>query len=223
LCIADIQGKGLAGEHPRKVLHMTNADLPVRSGFGSTNSRYCASELPDPAIRMQAGAGPDPIERLVSSLVRAMAGAPVENRLPIFAMICRVGREYADANRQQVIDELWSGAQESGLIELVGLTHAQIALAVSEPAAAGKIAVGEYDGLSGTFAEACREADQRVRIKKNPRDKRSGRSRLSKPTLDAVDFLLKQNDEARLRKFLEGRSEEELHRIEKYILLKTSI
>ena len=168
----------------------TTRRVPVRSGLGPTTHGVAPVNYP---IRLSecsyagAGAAGPRSDRSARLVVGAGHGrrAPVENRLPIFAKICRIGREYVDAHRQKVIDELWSAAQESGLIELVGLTHAQLVLAVSEPAAADKIAVGEYDGLSGTFAEACREADQRVLIKKNPRDKQTGRS-----TRDAVDFLL---------------------------------
>jgi hypothetical protein len=83
-----------------------------------------------------------------------------------------------------------------------------------------KIAPDEYEGFkSSTFANACREADQK-RTKKTT--KLAAKGRLPKSLTDAVDFLLKENDTKRLQKFLKGRSEAELKRIEKYISWKTS-
>jgi hypothetical protein len=82
-----------------------------------------------------------------------------------------------------------------------------------------KIAPDEYEGLSSTFAGACSEADQK-RPKKTA--KLAAKGRLPKSLTDAVDFLLKENDTKRLQKFLKGRPEAELKRIEKYISWKTS-
>lgn len=84
---------------------------------------------------------------------------------------------------------------------------------------APKIAPDEYEGLSGTFADSCREADQK-RPKKTA--KLAAKGRLPKSLTDAVDLLLTENDTKRLQKFLKGRPEAELKRIEKYISWKTS-
>jgi hypothetical protein len=74
----------------------------------------------------------------------------------------------------------------------------------------------DYDGLSSTFARACRQADAERR---NPRP-RAHKDSLPTSTGKAVDWLLKFGDERRLRNFLEGRSEAELERIERYIAWK---
>jgi hypothetical protein len=62
----------------------------------------------------------------------------------------------------------------------------------------------EYDGATGTFADACRKADAEYckqqerfackRIRDIPR--------LAKSTIAAVDYLLKQDDPHRLRDFI---------------------
>jgi hypothetical protein len=76
---------------------------------------------------------------------------------------------------------------------------------------------GEYDALSGSFAEACRKADAEGRP---TRARRLVGDRPPTCTCDAIDWLLKYCDEQRLRNFLEGRSEAELERIERYIAWK---
>jgi hypothetical protein len=78
-----------------------------------------------------------------------------------------------------------------------------------------KIAPDEYEGFkNSTFADACREADQK-RPKKTA--KLAAKGRLPKSLTDAVDLLLKQNDEARMERFLKGRPKSEVERILAYI------
>jgi hypothetical protein len=91
------------------------------------------------------------------------------------------------------------------------------------PADNADIDADEYEGLSGTFARACRTADRNRTtpgqiLPFRPRD----RDHLPASTSQAIDWLLKYADEQRLRSFLEGRSEQELQRIERYISWKKS-
>jgi hypothetical protein len=74
------------------------------------------------------------------------------------------------------------------------------------------------DGLSSTFARACREADAERR---NPRP-RTREDSLPTSTVEAIDWLLRYCDGERLRKFLEGRPEAELAKIKNYIAWKNT-
>lgn len=48
----------------------------------------------------------------------------------------------------------------------------------------------------------------------------AAKKQLPKSTLDAIDWVFSLRDERRLRSFLEGRSEEELQKIEHYVIRK---
>jgi hypothetical protein len=76
----------------------------------------------------------------------------------------------------------------------------------------------EYEGLSGTFANACREADRAFRKQQSSKPSASP----AKSTLDAIDYLLREKDEARLKEFLGGRSRSEAEKLLAYIERKTS-
>jgi hypothetical protein len=102
----------------------------------------------------------------------------------------------------------------------------------------------EYQWLSSTFAAACRLADRRAGPQRVFEDipivKEHGvpsasalqryyecelanaQRRLPKATIDAIDFLLRQNDAARLEKFLEGLPKAEADKILAYIESKSS-
>jgi hypothetical protein len=79
----------------------------------------------------------------------------------------------------------------------------------------------EYEGLSGTFANSCQEADHRFRKQQSsrPSAKPDGPA---KSTLDAIDYFLREKDEARLKEFLQGRSKSEAEILLAYIERKTS-
>jgi hypothetical protein len=79
----------------------------------------------------------------------------------------------------------------------------------------------EYEGLSSTFANACREADRAFRKQQSSQSpaKPDGSA---KSTLDAIDYLLREGDEARLKEFLEGRSKSEAEKLLAHIERKTS-
>ena len=77
----------------------------------------------------------------------------------------------------------------------------------------------EYEGLSSTFANACREADRAFR-KQQSHQPSAKQDRLPKSTLDAIDWVRSLKDEHRLRSFLKGRSEDELQKIERYFIWK---
>jgi hypothetical protein len=73
-----------------------------------------------------------------SHTVAAVSGwalPPVDAAVFVFASWARAltgdARLYADAHRQQVIDDLWLVAEEIGLRALVGDTYVQTALAIA--------------------------------------------------------------------------------------------
>ena len=79
----------------------------------------------------------------------------------------------------------------------------------------------EYEGLSGTFANACREANRTFR-KQQSSQPSANPDGPAKSTLDAIDYLLREKDEARLKEFLGGHSRSEAEKLLAYIERKTS-
>ena len=79
----------------------------------------------------------------------------------------------------------------------------------------------EYEGSSGTFANASREADRTFR-KQQSSQPSANPDGPAKSTLDAIDYLLREKDEARLKEFLGGRSRSEAEKLLAYIERKTS-
>ena len=77
---------------------------------------------------------------------------------------------------------------------------------------------GDYDRLSGSFAEACRKGD----AERRPTRSRPAVDRLPTCTCDTINWLLRYCDDERLRKFLEGRPEAELTKIKNHIAWKKS-
>jgi hypothetical protein len=83
-------------------------------------------------------------------------------------------------------------------------------------------APGEYDGLTGTFADACCEADGQYRQQsKQPAVRKQ--AQLAESTRQAIDWLRKHRGEEDLREFLRGRSKEQLRVISEYISRKISV
>jgi hypothetical protein len=65
---------------------------------------------------------------------------------------------------------------------------------------------GEYEGLNGTFADACREADRQYREQQAGRPHESrAQPRLAESTRQAIDWMLKHGDAARCDEFVRGR------------------
>jgi hypothetical protein len=64
----------------------------------------------------------------------------------------------------------------------------------------------EYEGLSSTFARACRIADEQQRRRLAAQKPASTSYRVPESTVDAVAYLLREGDSQRLNKFLAGRS-----------------
>ena len=76
----------------------------------------------------------------------------------------------------------------------------------------------EYEGLSGTFARACREADRdRARREQILPFRQRDRDHLPTSTRQAIDWLLKYADEQRLEKFIAGRPAAEIAKINDYV------
>jgi hypothetical protein len=66
---------------------------------------------------------------MYASLTRVLEQAPVQNRLRIFGMMARIAFDDLLAHRQQYIDDLWDVARDTGLVDLLGVTAVQLALA----------------------------------------------------------------------------------------------
>ena len=73
----------------------------------------------------------DPAIEVFASWSRVIAGAPIENKLLLFGMMARDAATWADAIRQQAIDDMWWTAGEMGLVKLVGATNVQAAIAAA--------------------------------------------------------------------------------------------
>jgi hypothetical protein len=83
---------------------------------------------------------------------------------------------------------------------------------------ADDIVADEYEGVSSTFARACREADRdRAKRKQILPFRQPDRDHLPTSTKQAIDWLLKHADEQRLEKFIAGRPAAEIAKIHDYI------
>jgi hypothetical protein len=67
--------------------------------------------------------------RIYASLCRVLEQAPIENKLRVFGLMARTAASEISERRQQYIDDLWSVAEEVGLVRLLGATDVQNALA----------------------------------------------------------------------------------------------
>jgi hypothetical protein len=98
------------------------------------DNRPAAAEQESHTVAAVSGWALPPADAAVfvfASWARALTGAKPENKLKIFAEMACDARLYADAHRQQVIDDLWLVAEEIGLRALVGDTYVQTALATA--------------------------------------------------------------------------------------------
>jgi hypothetical protein len=91
----------------------------------------------------------------------------------------------------------------------------------AQPVQKRRVCDCEYEGLSGTFAAACREADGLFQLKARKLSEHPGhqadQQKLAQSTIDALKYMLSQNDAGRLDKFLCGRSHEQIKLIKEYI------
>ena len=72
---------------------------------------------------------PDPVAEVFASWVRVIEGAPIENKPKLLAMMSRDARVYSDSVRQQTFDDLWTIAEQLGLVKLIGTTTVQESIA----------------------------------------------------------------------------------------------
>ena len=134
------------------------------------------------------------------------------------------------ALRQRYIDDLWLVAGDIRLIDLLGTASVQATLcaafdgppmsAVLERQARN-YASEDYDGLSGSFARAFREADRERR----PVRRTSGKpvnGQLPESTRQAVEWLLKNKDAVRLNRFVAEHSLSDAQVIVAYIKRRQS-
>ena len=73
----------------------------------------------------------DPAVFVFASWSRVLAGAKPENKLGIFGFIAEDAVTYLHVHRQRVVDDLLMVAGETGLVNLVGATNVQTAIAVA--------------------------------------------------------------------------------------------
>jgi hypothetical protein len=148
------------------------------------------------------------------SLCRVIEGAPLQNKLAVFAMMAKTAASEAAALRQQYIDDLWSVAGDLELVRLFGTDSVQATLCAAFD---GETTYDDrHDGLSSSFARACRDADREHRRTRRPPAQRPV-NRLPESTRQAVEWLLKHNDADRLKKFIAEHSPSEAQVIVGYI------
>jgi hypothetical protein len=71
----------------------------------------------------------DPAVFVFASWSRVLAEAKPENKLGIFGFIAEDAVTYLHVHRQRVVDDLLLVAGETGLVDLVGATNVQAAIA----------------------------------------------------------------------------------------------
>jgi len=76
-------------------------------------------------------AEPDDWAFIFASWSRVIVCAPVENRLTLLGMMASDAAAYADALRQQAIDDMCAVADDLGLVRLIGATQVQGIVAVA--------------------------------------------------------------------------------------------
>src|SRR5262245_1636498 len=186
-----------------------------------------ATILPAPNNPRLLAFDPNHLEIAVhASLVGIIEAAPIDRKLGVFRVMASVAADEAAAREQQAISDLLWVAEQCSLVERLGAAPVKDAIADAfgrgpEPHATNYVR-DEYESLSDTFASACRNADQQYKQEQSRRTADNpANGRVPKSTADAIDFLLKQDDPARLRKFLEGRPRDELEKIKRYIARKS--
>jgi hypothetical protein len=75
----------------------------------------------------------------------------------------------------------------------------------------------EYEGLTSSFAKACREADERVRQRREQQRERPKQPRAAQSTLAAADYLVREGDVERFRRWLAQHSVDERAAIIKHL------
>jgi hypothetical protein len=69
--------------------------------------------------------------RVYASLTRVLQRTGIEKKLPVFTLMARTAADNIAARRQQYIDDLWSVAEEVGLVSLLGATDVRNELATA--------------------------------------------------------------------------------------------
>jgi hypothetical protein len=73
----------------------------------------------------------DPTAEVFASWTRVIGGAPIENKPTLLFMMASDAATWADAIRQQAVDDMWFVAGELGLIDKLGTVHCQDILAAA--------------------------------------------------------------------------------------------
>lgn len=75
---------------------------------------------------------PDDLDVAVyASLVRVLESVSIERKLGVFHLMARTAAAQAEARRQQMIDDLWSIAEQIGLVDRLGAVDVRATLAMA--------------------------------------------------------------------------------------------
>jgi hypothetical protein len=144
-----------------------------------------------------------------ASIARIIPGAPAQNRPAFYKMLARESAAVLAASRQESLDATWDLAASIGLPQAIGTATVQQILADFF----GGRPITDRD--DGSFADACREADRQHRMRARKPSER--RPHIPESTRQAVDWLRKYRGDDDLRKFLRGRSKEQIQLIVQYL------
>jgi len=120
--------------------------------------------------------------------------------------------------RARAAELLQCNADMSGLVEQIGQDLVQAIIANSLEAARSSYRNDEYDGLSGSFARACRIADRQQRKWQNRQPNTEiPKHRVHESTLMAAEYLVRLGDVARFKNWLFEHSQEDVVAIVEHV------
>jgi hypothetical protein len=138
------------------------------------------------------------------------------------------------------VNELWAAAESDGLVKQLGVDAVQRILAEAFSAHEDLLPAGllddltpvdadpetdiaephdedEYEGLTSSFAKACREADERARAQRKRQRDHPEKPHVAETTLAAAQHLVREGDAERLRAWLARHSPEERQAIHQHL------
>jgi hypothetical protein len=168
---------------------------------------------------------------------RGLASPPATKVDPLKVLVARAEARAmlwaaGEFDLHAAVDELWAAAVRDGLVDRLGPDEVQRILAEAfaperddlqwsqpetiepEPDDNLEPADDDYAGLGNSFAKLCRTADEKQARKHVEVKKPRG---VPIPTLQAAEFLIRQGDFDRFRRWLSCRGDAERAAIEKYL------
>jgi hypothetical protein len=153
---------------------------------------------------------------MAASLARIIPGAPVQNRPALYKMLARENAASLAVCRQDSLDSTWDIAASVDLPQAIGTSAVQQILADAFGGHPINVRPDTYECLTGTFADACRDADRQYRQQsKQPTVRKQ--PQLAESTRQAIDWLRKHRSDDDLRNFLRGRSKEQIQLIVQHL------